>query len=457
MIFGWTLAVLTGISAAFYLPLEPAAGYCFAIILVGIVCFVFDLLPNYVVGMWITIVPVIFGITPAPVALKATTQSAWWIILIGFIIGAAFNQTGLGKRFGLYFGATLVKGWFTVILSIFLMNICFNILAPFSGAAAIAIGISIFMPIARDMGFKPGDNGFNGIALACVTSNLLAGELVLTGWPLNPLAVSLFSPYFQLDFVGWIKYITVPAAVLVFVGYFAVALTFKPRNPVNYDSTSAKQKLRDLPGMSSGEIKTLLITLLILLAFITQPLHGLQAGWLALAIAFLFFVPGVGVLDSKAFSTQLPWHFFIFLLGVFSIGYQLNYHHIQIWLAQATLASGIETWPSIAANGYISCLMVLMHLLVGSMVPLLASFIPTLSAYASENGMPLTMTFGAVLFASKRWIFPFQEAFVLMTQGLTHGKLETRAVIKLGIVMTFLIILIVIPIATLYWELTGAP
>jgi len=454
---GWTLAMATGIGVWCFLPLEPAARHCFAIILVGIVCFIFDLLPNYIVGIWITILPVILGITPADVALKATTQWAWWIILIGFMIGIAFNKTGLGNRFGLYFGATIVKGWFTVILSIFLMNIFFNILAPFSGAAAIAIGISIFMPIAHDMGFKPGDNGFNGIALACVTSNLLAGELVLTGWPINPLAVTLFSPYFQLDFMGWIKYITVPASVLVIVGYLAVALVFKPRQPVFYDSKSAKKQLQALPRISIAEVKTLFITLLILLAFITQPLHGLEAGWLALGFAFLFFVPIIGVLDSKEFSTQLPWHFFMFLLGLFSIGYQLNYHNIHIWLAQSTMANGIETWHPILANVYISGLMTLMHFVVGSMVPLLASFIPTLASYASDYDMPLIMTFGAVLFSSKRWIFPFQEAFVLMTQGLTGGKLETRAIIKLGAVLTILIILVVIPISTLYWKLIGAP
>lgn len=456
-IVGWILAIGTGVAIGLWLPIDPAARQCFGIVLAGIVCMIFHLLPNYIVGLWIIIFPVILGLTPSEIALKATTQWSWWIFLTGFIIGIAFDKTGLGERFGLYFCVTLVKGWFSVIGAIFLMNVFFNVLAPFSGAAAIAIGISIFLPIADDMGFKPGSKGFNGIALACVTSNLLAGELVLTGWTLNPLAVNLFAPAMEINFFSWIRYFTLPAALFLLISYIAIVLLFKPEAVILYDPKIAMERLKSTPRISWNEKRTLILTFLILLSFITQPLHRLEAGWLAVGISLMFFIPTLGVLDEKDFTTRLPWSFVIFLLGIFSIGYQLSYHNVHKLLAEVTMPVGIETWSPVVAAVFISGVMTLMHFLVGSMVPLLASFIPTLTSYAMDHNMSLIMIFGAVLFSAKRWVFPFQEAFVLMTRGLTGGLLENRAVIQLGIVLTLLVTAIVIPASTFYWHLIAAP
>ncbi len=454
---GWILVGAAGWGVSAMLPLEPAARQCFAIVLAGIGCLIFGLLPSHVVGMWIVTLPVILNLTPPEISLKAATQWSWWIFLTGFFIGMAFNKTGLGKRLGLYFGAYLVKGWYSAILAIFLMNVFFNIAAPFSGAAAIAIGISIFIPMAGDMGYAPGSRGFNGMALACVTSNLIAGELVLTGWILNPFAVSLFAPVLELDFFSWIQYITLPAAFFLLAAYVAISFAFRPEKTLSSGSGKAREQLQALAQISSDEWRALVLTLMILFIFITQPLHGLEAGWLAVGASFLFFVPGCGVLDIQDLSRDLPWHFMIFLLGIFSIGYQLTHHDIHLWLAGITLPRGVETWPPVPANVFIALIMTLMHFLVGSMVPLLASFVPTLTAYADAHGMSVVMIFGTVLFAAKRWVFPFQEAFVLMTRGLTGGLLGDRAVIFMGIILSLLVIFVVIPVSTMYWHLIGAP
>ncbi|MFZ7127668.1 MAG: SLC13 family permease [Desulfobacterales bacterium] len=453
---GLVLGLAVALAAGFLLPLPHPARVGFAAILFWITCIIFGVFPNHLTGLGLILSPILLGSAPAEVALKSATSPLWWMLLMGFVIGAGFIKTGLGRRIAYFFASTFVSGWYSVILTIFVVNAVLNIIAPFSTVAQIAITYEIYTQMAHEFGFAPRSRGYNGILLAMVASSILAGELVLTGWSLNPLAVGLFRPIVDLDFISWLKYITPIALLFLIMAYASIVFLYKPRPKPVLMRSVVREKYLKLGPLSLQEKKVLLISISTLIVFPTQPLHGLDGGWLSLGVSLLLFFPGIGVLNEKDFAA-LNWPFMWFFLGVFSIGDQLVYHEVHTWLAEIAMPDNIHRWPGTQANVYTALILVALHLPVGTMAPLMACFLPAMGQYAAANGMPLVATFGVILFAAKRWVFPFQEAMVLMTMGMSNGRITAESTVKLGVVLTILYVTVLIPLSTGYWRLIGAP
>jgi di/tricarboxylate transporter len=455
---GLLLGVVVAILVAIFLPMPDShARYTFAIIIWGVICLIFGSLPDYVISLMIIFIPIVLRISPPEVALKATVQFVWWMFIVGFIIGVAFNKSGLAKRISLYCAATMIKGWYSALLAIFMMNVVLNVIAPFTTIAGIAITVSIATALARGFGYEPGTKVFNGLAIAAVASNLAAGELIYTGWLLNPLLVNLLARYFPLDFYSWFKYITPPAALWLVISYAVVAILFKPDNVIAVDRAALKARFKEVGKWTSGEMKTLTLTLLILVFFIAQPfLHGLQPGWIAVLISVLFFAPYIGPLEPREFGA-LNWTFVFFILGMFSIGDQLVYHQVNVQLAAWVMPGNIQAWNLILASMCCAVILVLMHFAVATMIPLIACFVPAFCQFSVAHHMAIIPLFGVVLFSAKRWVLPFQEAMVVMAQGMTRDELSSSALIRVGIVMSIFLVVVQIPLSTLYWLAIKAP
>lgn len=450
---GWIVSIVVPIAIVLFLHLDVKPALCFGIILFGICCLIFDLLPNFVVGLGITFIPILINVTPANVALAPLTTWTWWSIIFGMIIGVAMKKTGLGRRIGISIAARLVKGWASFILVIFIVELLFNVIAPFANVATIAIGLSVFMPMAEELGFKPRSKGYTGIALAVVVSNTVTGALLLTGHAMNALAVALFAPYYQITFATWLQYITPIALIASVIAYLCIMIICRPKKEsASWDVAEFKSHATELPKFSSNEARVLTITLIIMLGFLVQSLFKLpfDAGWLSMSLVIFLFIPKIGMLTGEDIKS-IEWPFVLFMIGVFSIGGQLGFHGVSTALAAFAMPAGIENWNVVASDMYIFGVVVLLHFLCGTIAPLLSTLVPAFGAFGVANGMGLVALFSTILFCRTRFVFPFQDAMTLMAKGMTRNGMDDKEIIKVGVATTLLIFLIVIPIGSLYW------
>lgn len=450
----WALSVIIPVAIVLFLHLDTAAAIDFGIILFGICCLIFDLLPNYVVGLGIAFIPVLLNIVPAETALSPMLNWTWWSVIFGMIVGAAITKTGLGRRIGIAMASRFAKSWPMLIATIFIFETVMNVIAPFANVASIAIGLSIFIPIAKEFGFEPGTKGYTGIGAAVVVSNTVTGALLMTGHAMNALAVALFKPYFEINFMNWLQYITLPALLASIVSYFAIVIMCRPNEKLNYDLAKLNKDAAELPKFGTGEGKVLGIMIVIILGFLLQAVFNLPytAGWLSMALAILLFVPGIGMLTGDDLK-NINWPFVMFMIGVFSIGSQLGYTGVSTALAEFAMPASIAEWPTIGSNLFVYVVIVLLHFLCGTFAPLLSTLVPAFGAFGAAHGMNMIALFGTILLCRTRFVFPFQDAMMLMAKGMTKNALADKEIIKIGVFCTVGILVVVIPLSSLYWGL----
>ena len=448
----WLLSIVIPVAIVMFLGLDLKPALCFGIILLGICCLIFDLLPNYVIGLGIAFVPVLIGVTPADVALSPMLDWTWWSVIFGMIVGVAIGKTGLGRRIGVALASRMVKGWASLILVIFIFETIMNVIAPFANVASIAIGLSIFMPIARKLGYEERSKGYTGVGMAVVVSNTVTGTLLMTGHAMNALAVAMMAPYYDINFTNWLQYITPPALIASVIAYFSIVLICRPGKGEKYDVAKMREDAAALPKFSSNEGKVIGLMVVIILGFLAQAVLNLPytPGWLGMSLILLLFIPGLGMLNGEDLK-GINWPFVMFMIGVFSIGGQLGYHGVSTALADFAMPAGIENWPVVGSSMFIYAVIVILHFLCGTIAPLLSTLIPAFGAYGAAHGMAMVALFSTILFCRTRFVLPFQDAMTLMAKGITKNTLSDKEIIKIGIVTTVAIFIIVIPLGALYW------
>ncbi len=483
----WAIAVIAPLSIVTVLGLSPVQALCFGIILFGIVCLVFGLLPDFVIGLGIVFIPTVLGIVPAEVTLAPLSTWTWWAIIFGFIVGAAISKSGLGLRISHALARRFVRGWTSFIAVIFLVETIFVIIAPFANVATIVIGLSVFLPMANELGYASRSRAYTGAELAVVISNTVSGALLLTGHVMNALAVNLFASFMVITFQSWLVTITPIAALATVLAFFTIVFACRPTSAgaagklpdsaahpsdATRQSDAAPMAAPAAPAVapaapaapakeaasqtprpwSANETRVLALTILIIAGFLLQPALKLpfDAGWLAMALSILLFIPKIGMLTGEDIK-GINWTFVLFMIGIFSIGGQLSFLGINTIIATFAMPAGIETWGVLPSDLYISSIVVLLHFLCGTIAPLLSTLIPALGAFAQAHGMLLLPLFCTILFCRTRYVFPYQDAMVLLSKGITRNGILDSQITKVGVIFTLLVLFVVTPIGSLYW------
>jgi len=78
---------------------------------------------------------------------------------------------------------------------------------------------------------------------------------------------------------------------------------------------------------------------------------------------------------------------------------------------------------------------------------------PSFGSYAIQHSMQAIPVIFSVVWAAKCWVFYFQEATVAMTYGF--GFLSAKRTMRFGIVLTGAILVLMVPVSTLYWMVIG--
>src|SRR5207237_8558925 len=99
--------------------------------------------------------------------------------------------------------------------------------------------------------------------------------------------------------------------VVLVVGLFAALRLYRPRTaqPPTRDRLALQWRLLGPP--SRAERLTLGIFLLVLIGFVTQPLHHVDPAWVGLA--GLCALLATGALDQTTFRTGVNWNFLLYL------------------------------------------------------------------------------------------------------------------------------------------------
>lgn len=400
---------------------------------------------GYVSGMYLMLLCLLKVADPS-VVFSGWTGSTIWLVAGAYLIASAVRKSGLGERLSYAFILRFVRGWRSIILSIFALTLILSLLIPHPWPRAFLI-MSVMMAVIRSAHIPQRDAAIIGFTV--FAASVPVSLVFLTGdATINPLAASYAG---EVSFVRWLQVIGPPALLLSLLTLGLILLLFRPSAPVVLDLEEIRTAQAKLGRMTEKEIRTLVWMILAIALWLTNGVTGLDIGWITLMIAMLMSMPAVGgVLEAEDWR-EVPVHVMVFLTAAIAIGRVGSATGMNDWIAQTLLPASMPEDPVLMAL-CIAGLSVAIHMLMGSVIAVMGVTIPAFLTFSSETGMAPLAVIGIVyLSVAGHYCLPFHHLNMLVGQGAENGMYTQRETLKMSLPLLAAVLLTVI-LSVFWWR-----
>lgn len=430
--------------------LGPSGGATLAIVIVTLGLWATAIVPGYFASLLFFAAVLIAGLQPAPLVFSGFASAAMWLIVSGFVIGAAVSATGLNDRLAVVIAPLLTKSYPRLIGGLMLAAMLLGFLMPSSVGRAVVM-VPIGMALADHSGFAKGSKGRIGIAtilaigcnmpsFAILPSNI--PNMVLAGSAETILGIHLtYTEYLVLHYpvLGILK-----AAVTVALVLFLFPATIG--EPLGKDEAKVASA-RDGQGRVIG-------VLLVTLAFwMTDSLHGISSAWIGLGAAVLLLSPRFGVVTPPAFKQATDFGLLLFVAGALAVGAVVNASGLGGKLG-TFLTSVLPLAPGHDATNFFSLTFLSfitgMFTTVPSVPAVLTPMTGDLSALTGYGAVTILMT-QVVGFSTV--MFPYQVSPLVVAMQLSGERLEHLA--KVTVPLALITLVALVPVDFLWWKALG--
>ena len=411
-----------------------------------VVLWVTEALPLFVTSLLIPVVLVFSGVAEA---VDATTPFFNPIIVLffaGFLMAEAMQRSGLdhrvavsitaraGRNAATLFGTML---GLTAVLSMFMSN---------TAAAAVLIPIAVAVTAPLD------DESFRkALVLGVAYAATIGGVGSAIGTPANQLAIEFLEAFGDrsISFVEWFAF-GLPM-VLLFVPIMGVYLWKRSRIRVDRRGFSemrrvAQDEHRKLGRPNRDQLIVLAVFVAVVLGWLTQTLHGIHAGIIALAGAVALFI--LGKLRPEDLG-RISWPALITFGGGLTLGLFLVQTGTSDYLAtRLTGLVGVPVVIAVLAVAMITLLLTTVASNTASAAILIPLAIPLAGVLGvSATGMVVVVAMASSIdFALVVGTPPTMIAYA--TRLYTVGQIFRK-----GIILDFAGIVLLVFVVTRIWEL----
>jgi CRP-like cAMP-binding protein len=452
------LAAVVIFGLGWVLPLPDGLGrhglVALAAIIATVPLLIADVLPDYVVMLFLTLALVLPGsVSPADI-LGGFAAPAWLMIFTLLAVGVAVARSGLMFRLVLLSLQRLPPRFVPQSVVLCLTGVLMTA-GLSSGSTRIALGVPIARGITDAMGFAPRSAGAAAVGLMTFFNFLEMGELFQTGTFTGLIVHDLLPAGARAEITWWRWFFIAlpPFVVIGVVMYLLLLFLFKPHRTgrVNVEAVRLQQAL--LGPLTRNEVWSAVVLVLLIVGFATLPYHGIAPAWLALA-SFLFLF-ALGALDQSAFQGGGTLGLLIYCGVILSLGHVFTTLHIDTWLT-TMVQSGM---PAMVRNPYgfvvtISLIAFVLHFFVPWM---------TASTIIALVGMPIAEGLGfhpfipvlVALIAGDHTIVPYVNSGYAIVYFASEGELFTHAQARWPLVIESLLRPVALLLSVPVWQLMG--
>jgi anion transporter len=447
-----SLLVIAASAVVFVMPppagFEPGTMRAAALVLFTVGLWAAGALPEHVTGFLFFTIAMIFAVAPAHVVFSGFASATLWLVLGGLIMAEAVNRTGLARRlagavFGRYAGS-----YRRLIVAVVVAAVVLSFLMP-ATVSRVLLLIPIIAAAAQRLGFERGSTGYNGLCLAALMATYQCGTAILPanapnlvlagsaealyGMPIN------YAEYLWLQFpvMGLLK----GMAIVVFICWLFRA------------EVRPAELSGDKTPLTPQERRMAVILVLSLALWATDFLHGIKAGWIALAAGVACILPRVGVMPVVAFND-------VRMGPVFYVAATLG-------IGLVTQETGLSDALGRALHGVLPLAMGadFMNFMTLSMFSTVAGVFTTnpaqpavlapLAAYFAEaTGWPLKTALMTIGVGFTMFLLPHQVPPVVV--GMHVAALKLSTVLRLSLPLVAFSIVVLWPLHFLWWWLIGS-
>lgn len=405
-------------------------------------------LPEYLTALLFFAAATLLNIAPISTIFSGFASSAFWLVLSGFVLGAAIRKVGLAQRWANYLVVPLSQSWPRMVVGTLVLTYLLALVMP-SNMGRIALLMPVVLAMGERAGIKAGSRGSIGLALAVgfgtfqLSASILPANvpnLVLSGAAENAYQIHLqWLPWWLLHMpvVGIGKGMVLAAAIL---------FLFRAQpQPVRHRD--------ELQPLSRSEWRLMGLLAMTLLLWMTDSLHGLPAAWVGLAAACICLLPRIGFLSGDDFASGVNFRTCIYIAGILGVATVVVDSGLGRLIANLLLSVlPLQDHASFGNFAVLNALVSLLNfVLTANGVPAMVT--PIAQELANASGFSLMSVVMMQVFAYATPLLPYQASPVVVAMGL--GNVPAKAGLQLCVLVFIFSVLLLLPLDYLWFRLLG--
>jgi len=436
--------------------LTPAGWRALGTLVAAVPVLALDALPEGVLALALAAVWVLGGIAPVNVALSGFASTSWVLLVSVLVVGASIASSGLLYRMALWIVAHTRGGFGGQVLALALGGVLIGPAVPNATGRVTLIAPAVG-ELIEALGYAPGSRQAAGLAMATLVGFGQMVGVFLTSSTTAVLVYAVLPAAVQqeLTWGTWAMY-AAPANLLLLVGLVAAVIwLYRPRGDerVARGQPGALALQRALLGPPSrAERLSLLVGAGLLLGFATQPLHGIQPGWVAvLALTALAAMRVVNADTLRAVN----WSFALLFGTLASLSAVCTGAQVDRWIAGMVTATVSELGAApmlFVAALTLLCFAVSLLLRWQAAAPLLTIALAPVAASAGIN--PFVVGLVTVI-ACNGFLLPYQSTTYLALYHGTGGRMFTHRQARLAAVAYAVVVLVALCASVPAWRAMG--
>ncbi|SHE24768.1 SLC13 family permease [Actinomyces glycerinitolerans] len=431
-------------------PISAAGQHCLALTLMTVVWWATGVAqPAYVSAVYLALL-ILTGTADTGTVFASWTKMQMWMVIGAYLIAAAVKDSGLGERIAYWFALKFVRGWTSLVVSIFALTFILSLLIPHPFPRAFMI-LAVMLVICDAAKMSRADKikvGFLVFAAAAPGSMFfLTGDATL-----NPLVASYAAD--GCSFIQWFVYMSVPMLVATLCTLGLGLVLFRPETQMRIDFDEVRTKQAALGRVGSKEKRTVVWLVIAIALWLTESMTGLNIGFVTLLVGAVLALPVIGEVITPATWNSVPINTLVFLTAAMGIGTVGEATGMNAWIASVVLPDSVPGNALVLAL-LIAGITVIIHMFMGSVMAVLGICVPAFIAFTAGSGVSdiavAMMVFSAI---NIHYILPFHNLAILVGEGEDNAGYSSKEAVRMGTPLTAVVFVVVL-VEAVWFRLLG--
>ncbi len=438
---------------------KPQAWHLLAIFIATIFGLILSPLPMGAVVIIGVVLTGLTGILKIGPVLSGFSNSTVWLIAAALLVARGFISTGLGRRISFLFIRAFGRKTLGLAYSITASDLVLAPATPSNTARGGGIIYPVIRALANTFGSEPGATSRKiGAFLIAVEYQavVITSAMFLTSMAPNLLTAELAqkTAKLSLTWMLWAQAAIVPGILSLIIVPFILYKIYPPEIKSTPQATElAHDELQKMGPMKRKEKIMLFVFLLILALWATGDWTQINATVVALLAVATMVVTGVLSWDD-VLGEKAAWDALIWFGGLVMMAGQLDQLGFMKWFA-GTVGGSISGWTWLSALIILMLVYFYSHYGFTSTTAHITAMFPAFLAVAVAAKVPPYLAALTLAF------------FSALNAGITHygtgagpvlfnsGYVDQRTWWKLGLIISFVNIIIWMGAGFLWWKVLG--
>lgn len=411
--------------------------------------FAFELLPIVATALILMMGYIITGIATPDLVFVGWTTPIPWISMCGMLIGILMERTRLSERIALIVISKIGKTPIKLYLSMFIAGYAVNAIIP-----DIITVVILFMTIASGMcsamKLEKGSKAATTLVMAAFFGAAVSAANYL---PNNIGIVGLLMVKDMGVPVEWVSFFVENLAfsLLTAVACIGILHVFGSKELGQYMSECrrhASETLASMGSLAKNEKKILVLTLLALISFATESLHGIPGYYAFCFITLLGFTPVFNLLKAEDVN-KVQFSILFFIVGCMAIGIVGGSLGIPAWMASKVIPY-LESSKSLASTSVLAYIVGILANFALTPVAAASSLSIPLAEIANSLGLEVRPLLYSFFYGLDQFIFPYELAPALIM--FATGYVKMKYLMQIMFARMVIAGVIVWVVASTYWQ-----